>query len=234
VDTANLDETMLRRDGRAVERVFDTLLEEILSGAVAPASKLNGPDLALRFGCSRGPVREALRRLEERQLVRCTPNAGAHVVSHTPQQVIEAYEAREALEGMAARLAARHMTADERAAMRAAFEAEKARGDTREYHKDFHVHIVHGSHNSRLVQGLSEDLFRVFRMWRANFPWLQWGGEDTWVDHRRILEAIELGDEDSAEMLMRRHIRRLRLDSIAGLRHMGLEHTIDAGRRGER
>ena len=217
--------------GREVERVFDSIINEITSGTLSPGTKLNGPELAKRFGCSRGPVREAFRRLEERKLIHCTPNAGARVVEHTAQEVIEAYEIREALEGMAARLAARHMTETEVKELREGFEAEVARGRSGGYQNDFHMQIVRGSHNGRLTRQLNEEYYAVFRMWHLSFSWLQRGGDNTWVDHRRILEAIELRDDESAELLMRRHIRRLRIQSIENLGRLGLGDAIDAVRR---
>lgn len=222
-----------RRVGREVERVFESIIDEITSGALPPGTKLNGHELALRFGCSRGPVREAFRRLEERKLVHCTPNAGARVVEHTPQEVIEAYEIREALEGMAARLAARHMSDAELAELRQCFEAEVARGRSGGFRSDFHMQIVHGCHNGRLMRQLNEEYYAVFRMWHLSFTWLQRGGDNTWVDHRRILEAIELRDDESAELLMRRHIKRLRVQSIENLGRLGLGDTIDEVRRRE-
>src|SRR3954470_18739562 len=123
----------VRRTGLEVQRVYDSLLDEIVSGTMRPGSKISEPDVARRFGVSRGPLREAIRRLEERQLVRCTPNSGARVIVHTPEEVIEAYEIREALEGMAARLAAVNMTDAERLELRQAFDAEKTRGKSGGY-----------------------------------------------------------------------------------------------------
>jgi DNA-binding GntR family transcriptional regulator len=217
--------------GREVERIFENIINDITSGALPPGTKLNGPELARRFGCSRGPVREAFRRLEERKLIQCTPNAGARVVEHTPQEVIEAYEIREALEGLAARLAAQHMSDAELLELRQSFEAEVARGRSGGFRNDFHMQIVRGSHNERLMRLLNEEYYAVFRMWHLSFPWLQRGGDNTWVDHRRILEAIELHDDESAELLMRRHIRRLRIQSIENLRRSGLADSIDPVRR---
>lgn len=228
---ADVDLPSPRREGREVERIFDTIIEEIISGLITPGTKLNGPDLARRFGCSRGPVREAFRRLEERQLVQCTPNAGARVVLHTPQEVIETYEVREALEGLAARLAARHMTDEERRDLRAAYDAELAGNRPKDFRQDFHMIIVRGSHNDRLKRQVALGNYSNFHMWHMLFPWLQRGGESTRSDHRRILEAIELRDEESAELLMRRHIRRLRLQSIENLREIGLGQTLDENRR---
>jgi DNA-binding GntR family transcriptional regulator len=211
------------RMGLSVQRLFDLLVDEIVTGRFPPGGKLNEPELARRFGISRGPLREAIRRLEERQLVRCTPNAGARVAVHTPEEIIEAYEIREALEGMAARLAATNMSDEERVGLRRAFEGEKTRGKSGGYQADFHMHIVRGSHNARLIRMLNEDYYRLFKLWRTSCRWLRFGGEATWNDHERILDAIEHRDAECAEILMRRHIARLRLESFAELQRLGAD-----------
>lgn len=207
----------VRRAGLEVQRVYDALLDDIVSGEMRPGSKISEPDVARRFGISRGPLREAIRRLEERQLVHCTPNAGARVVVHTPEDIIEAYQLREALESMAARLAATSMTNAEIAELRDIYEEEKARGRSAGYPRDFHMHIVMGSRNRRIARVINEDFYRLLRLWRRNCDWLSYGSEHSWLDHARILDAIEHRDPEAAEMLMRRHLSWLRTESLRNL-----------------
>ncbi|MEM7284403.1 MAG: GntR family transcriptional regulator, partial [Pseudomonadota bacterium] len=95
------------------EHVFETLQNAIVTGKLVPGEKIKEPELAKRFGTSRGPLRDALRRLEARRLVTNTPNAGARVVSLSLKQLVELYQVREALEGMTCRLAAVHMSDQE-------------------------------------------------------------------------------------------------------------------------
>lgn len=66
----------------------------ITTGEILPGTKFNEQEIARNLGVSRGPLCEAIRRLEERQLVRCTPNLGTRVVMHTPRKVLDAYEIR--------------------------------------------------------------------------------------------------------------------------------------------
>ncbi|MFC1458632.1 GntR family transcriptional regulator [Microvirga arabica] len=223
--TVTVDDAAPRRDGREVERVFGVLVEEIVSGAIAPGAKLSEPDLARRFGISRGPLREAIRRLQERELVLCTPNAGARVSVHTPEEILEVYQIREALEGMAARLAAQNMTTEEIVQLRGTFEEETARRKSASYRNDFHMQIVRGSHSARLCRLLNEDYYQLLKLWRTNCNWLRYGSDESWRDHQRILEAIEYRDGECAEILMRRHIARLREDSIRNLRDLGVSVT---------
>jgi DNA-binding GntR family transcriptional regulator len=207
----------VRRTGLEVQRVYDSLLDEIVSGTMRPGSKISEPDVARRFGVSRGPLREAIRRLEERQLVHCTPNAGARVVVHTPEDIMEAYQLREALESMAARLAATNMTDRQIAELREIFEEEKTRGRSAGYPRDFHMHIVLGSGNRRIARVINEDFYRLLRLWRRNYDWLCYGTEHSWRDHGRILDAIEHRDSEASEMLMRRHLSWLRAASLRSL-----------------
>jgi len=97
-------------DGQTLaDRVFEDIQEAIVTGSIAPGTKITEPGLAKQYGISRGPLREAMRRLEGRHLVTRIPHVGARVVSLTIAELLELYEVREAMEGMACRLAARQM-----------------------------------------------------------------------------------------------------------------------------
>ena len=91
------------------EQTLDALQTAIVRGDLLPGAKLNEPELASRYGISRGPLREAIRALQARRLVTVTRNAGARVVALDREQLRALYETREALEGMAARLAAERL-----------------------------------------------------------------------------------------------------------------------------
>ena len=113
----------------AADRVFASLQDAIVRGDIPAGSRLGETELALRFGTSRGPLREALRRLESRHLVERTPHVGVRIATLEHTALIEIYYVREALEGMAARLAATHMSSDEVAGLKvllAAHEADEA------------------------------------------------------------------------------------------------------------
>ncbi|RLA35756.1 MAG: GntR family transcriptional regulator, partial [Gammaproteobacteria bacterium] len=92
------------------DRIFARIQKEIVEGVLKPGSKISEPELARAYGISRGPLREAIGRLEACHLVVRKANIGARVVSLSAEQLLEIYHVREALEGMAARLAATQMT----------------------------------------------------------------------------------------------------------------------------
>ena len=96
------------------EVLANILCEEIIRGQLKPGEKLSETVIASRFKVSRGPVREALRRLSERNLVDFIPNVGARVASTSLADMFHLMEVRESLEVLAAYLAAVKMTAAEK------------------------------------------------------------------------------------------------------------------------
>ena len=202
----------------SADRVFEALQDAIVRGEIPPGSRVGETELAERFGTSRGPLREALRRLESRRLVERTPHVGIRIASLGYAALLEIYYVREALEGMAARLAAMHMTAAEVAGLKDLLvtheQDEALRADTAYFQQegdlDFHYRVIQGSHNTALTELLIGELYHRIRMYRyqvsayANRPQKAFG------EHQRIVEAIEARDGDLAEMLMRRHISSAR------------------------
>lgn len=144
------------------DRVFARLQDDIVRGVIAPGTKVSETDLASRYGVSRGPLREALRRLESRKLLERVVHVGTRVTSLSFDDLIEIYYVREALEGMAARLAAENMSDEEVRGLTALLgqheQQQDLREDTayfqREGDLDFHYRIIQGSHNATLIQML--------------------------------------------------------------------------------
>ena len=200
------------------EQVFARLQDDIVLGVFKPGARLGEADLAARYGVSRGPLREALRRLESRKLLSREPHVGARVAALSQQDLIEIYHVREALEGMAARLAATCMTTEEVAALQNVLLAHEQQQDLQEdtaYYQregdlDFHYCIIQGSHNQSLIDMLIGDLYHLVRMYRYQFSAVGHRPRKALAEHRAIVEAIETGDADLAEILMRRHISRAR------------------------
>lgn len=92
-------------------QIADWLAVEIIEERYGPGVRLNEQALAQHFGVSRAPVREALRILESRALVRITPQRGARVSALSHEEVDHLFEIRAALVGLAGRLAAGRRTA---------------------------------------------------------------------------------------------------------------------------
>ncbi|ELU09351.1 hypothetical protein CAPTEDRAFT_51198, partial [Capitella teleta] len=90
--------------------VTEVLVQDIISGQLPEGSRISEPELSRRYGIGRGPLREAILRLEGMGLVVRAPHVGARVVTLTRQELSEIFAIREALEGIAAREAARNMS----------------------------------------------------------------------------------------------------------------------------
>ena len=142
------------------------------------------------------------------------PHVGARVVSLSHAELVELYEIRESLEGMACRLAAERMTQQEIDELRqvlelheqdAAFKAGvgyyQQEGDF-----DFHYRIIQGSGNRTLAKLLCDELYQLVRMYRLQFSTTPNRPHQAFAEHHRILDAIEARDGELAELLMRRHI----------------------------
>lgn len=202
----------------SADRVYEALQNAIVHGELAAGARIGEAELAERFGTSRGPLREALRRLESKRLVERTPHVGVRVASLDHAALLEIYYLREALEGMAARLAAEHMSDAEIAglhALLATHEQDEALRSNVAYLQqegdfDFHYRIIQGSHNRALTELLIGELYHRVRMYRYQFSAYANRPQKAFAEHQHIVEAIEARDGDLAEMLMRRHISAAR------------------------
>jgi DNA-binding GntR family transcriptional regulator len=196
------------------EHVFRRIQAAIVCGEIAPGSKISEPELARSYGISRGTLREAIHRLEGQRLLVRVPHVGARVVQLSHAELIELYEIRESLEGMACRLAAARMSLEEIGELRrvldtherdVAFQAGvgyyQQEGDF-----DFHYRIIQGSGNRTLSQLLCGDLYQLVRMYRIQFSTMPNRPRQAFAEHHRILDAIAERDGELAELLMRRHI----------------------------
>ncbi len=213
--------------------VFNQLRTAIVKGDIPPGSKINEPQLAGQYGISRGPLREAIRRLEGYKLVEIKANAGARVVSLNESQAIEIYEIRESLEGLACRLAASKATPEECGQLRALLvrhEAQIEQDNWTQYVQeegdwDFHYKLVELSGNRRLFDLLCEELYYLLRLFRHQTGSAPSRPEQAFREHHQIVDAIEAGDSELAELLMRRHIAGARNTLLNALdKHDDDEH----------
>jgi DNA-binding GntR family transcriptional regulator len=197
------------------ERLFDDLLLAITRGELAPGSKISEPALARRYGVSRGPLREALNRLQERKLITRLANQGARVVEQTPQALSDLFVVREALEGMAVRQATMRCSAADLDALHETitrFEAQLEETPDDDPHmdvnpdRDFHFLIAQISQNPYLVSLLCAELHPLLRVFRTNTAYPKIKRREAAEEHKQILAAMESKDAEFAEMLMRRHI----------------------------
>ncbi len=198
-----------------VEQLFARMRAHIIEGRFAPGQRLVEADLTEQFKISRGPLREAVRRLAAEGLVDITHNRGARVKRLDHAEVIALYEVREVMEGLAARLAAERADAAERKDIKAAFgnmaKALKA-NDMRDYiglNSSFHALIMKAARNAPLEAAITRLQTPVLRV-QFESMMTQDVVQESFEEHREIVNAIVGKDADQAEKLMRHHIRRSR------------------------
>lgn len=186
-----------------------------MTGVIPAGEKLNEPRLAEQFEVSRGPLREAIRRLVAMRLVTHIPHQGARVVTLDLDSVMELYEVREALEGKAAALAATNMPEQDVSRLRELLQLHRdhTKSNSGEYMHaegdfDFHYQIILGSGNQLLINQLCNEMYHLIRMFRYQTSRFKTRSNRALTEHAQLLDAIEQRDATLAEMVMRHHIAR--------------------------
>lgn len=199
---------------------YALILEAIDVGMYKPGDRLVESDLAEQFGVSRTPIREALQRLETQRLL-ARDGRSLIVASLDHNQLAELYVVRSELEGLAARLAARHATPEEMRVLRTMVtedmnligNPEALSRANRRFHKQIHL----ASHNRYLVQQL-DLVHRTMALLATTSLAVEGRGEKALQEHDAIVTAIENADGDAAYGALRNHISqafetRLKIDA---------------------
>lgn len=195
-------------------RLAAYLREEIVSGRLRPGERLIEQALAERCHVSRVPLREAFRILSTEGLITLTPHRGATVTPLSDIELVELFEARAAIEGHAAQLAASAVRRPDLTLLReqlADMRRAVAKGDITSYYAlagEFHSNLVAASGNSILVR-LFEQIRRQLRRYQAAMARLPELPRRSIVEHARILKAIEKLDAVAAHAAATQHIAGL-------------------------
>ena len=193
------------------QRVADELRRSILTNRRRPGERLVEESLSEELGVSRIPIREALRALAAEGLVEVQPRRGAAVADVSPEVARDLVEVRATLEGLNARLAARHhepaIIGELKQVLAEGNRAAKSGSvdDLVRLNGDFHDKLAQAGRNSILW-----DIMRVLRertslVFSANSSRR---AQQDWDEHSRILSAVIDGDEELASMLATRHVHR--------------------------
>ncbi len=210
---SELDEPADRQPLRVrsvVGLAYDEIRAMIVDGRLAPGVRVGQAELADALGISRGSVREALRRLAGDGFVDFEVNRGFFVAGVGLEGVLERLETRLLLEPGIARVAAERRLDGHLAELRASIEAERRASTAGEGHdasRAFHAALVDATRNETLRRIFDSlwiaDVGRRLLADRLNEP--GWQSEDV-HEHEAILAAVEAGDGDRAERLMRAHV----------------------------
>jgi DNA-binding GntR family transcriptional regulator len=192
-------------------RVFEQLEEGILSGSILPGESLIELKLSAELGVSRTPVREAIRMLEQKGLVRLAPNKGAVVLGVDSKVLLDVYTIRSYIEGLASRWAAEYINDDRRRELREIVDLQEFyhlkayQEKITEMDSRFHETIFSYC-ESRTLQHMLRDLHHMIRRYRRQSIAEAGRSEKAIAEHRLILEAICGGDGGEAERLTAIHI----------------------------
>ena len=187
----------------------------IMAGDIAPGDRINENQLALRFGVSRGPIREALRSLEAGGLVELKPNRGVFVRSISLDEACDIYAVRAALFGLAGRLCAERLSREEVAELKqlvgAMEQAAKAKEFDAYYPLNLQLHefIIDHSGNPVLASHY-RDLVKMLHLFRTR-SLVQGGGlAISNSEHREMVEAIAAREPERAHAAHFNHVMRAR------------------------
>lgn len=193
------------------EQVYQLLRRDILDNVYPPDAALPESALASQLNVSRMPVREALHRLAAEGLVTLRPRQGAVVSSLSPQQFLDAYRVREALEELAIRLALPLLDEadlEELSRLQDQMRQHAARNDASAFfaaNRAFHALFIERSRNDYL-KGIYFPLIDQMRRHISSSLELRGGLGTSVEEHQAVLDAIRAGDANEAARRLREHI----------------------------
>jgi DNA-binding GntR family transcriptional regulator len=202
-----------RREPKSDGSPYERIKQAILAGTFPPGAPLVETTLADWCGVSRTPIREALSRLENDGVVSRT-DRGMAVRERTPEEILDVYETRIALEATAARLAAtRHTRIDQirlERLMTLAEESDPSDGQLiADRNRDFHRGVWLASHNHALI-----DLLDRLNLHLLRYPVTTLTTPGRWQEalqqHRDLLAAIVARDPAQAQKVAEDHVAAAR------------------------
>jgi DNA-binding GntR family transcriptional regulator len=209
------------------EKAYEILSNLIIENKLRPGERLPEEQLAKTLGISRTPLREAIGRLVNDGLVTLEPRKGARVSTFELEDIMEVYDIRMVLEGLAVRLAAPHLDPQELTRLRDQFASHDMdtliRADT-----ELHDLIIRHCGNRRLQEFLDtlHNLIQFFRI--AGYGSAQQSIRATSA-HLAIIYALLNSDGESAERLMKDHISQVKDDILEHINNKGTNTDASVG-----
>jgi DNA-binding GntR family transcriptional regulator len=235
--SAELFDLLWGQERAAMPTVVDYAYEEIWKRVImiggSEEQRLSDVALAEQLGMSRTPVRQALERLVHEGLVRSDPRRGYWTRTFTARDIHEIYDLRGALEVLAVRLAAPHLSQEDLRAHLEALYAVRVELDAHPVLRflqvdiRFHMLITRASSNGRLIHSLSmlRSQLSMFQMQDTFYPRRM---EIALNDHEQILLALLAGNVDEAADCLARHIRHAKEGVLADIFLEGKEAVSQA------
>ncbi|GAB3296287.1 GntR family transcriptional regulator [Pseudoclavibacter terrae] len=206
--------------------LLERLRRLVTSGTYPPGDPMPELVLAQEFGVSRTPIREALKQLENEGLVEIRPRVGTFVRTPTRREIVELFQLKESLEGLAANLLARRGPTSELATLSRNLDESDAAvhaGDTAEYARlvhEFHWTIVLGADNAKLAEHY-ERLMNQLAYHRIVLRTIERPGRllASNHEHRAVVRSIVEKDAIGAEFAMRTHVEASSRAALAPADH---------------
>lgn len=189
---------------------YNVIKGRILSCELQPGAPISEQDLIKELGISRTPIREALNRLEAEHLVTIYPKRGIFVTEVSMKDVMDIYMLREAIEPLAARLAATMMDQDKLEDLFANYYSEGAKQDLQSYIEadlEFHRLVAGSTGNIHLEQILRNLYAQNSRIRIVSKVRIKEHEAEAWSEVRQVIQALRDRDAAKAEELMLKHIR---------------------------
>jgi DNA-binding GntR family transcriptional regulator len=213
-------------DGPAYISVYNRLREEILDTTLKPGAAIFEQDLARRFGVSKSPIRDALLRLKEQNLVEVQSRRGYRVRPISVTEAGEMYEMRLLYERASILRAIDHASEEEIKRLRdicSSPATENVHAWT-SHNKKFHIAMASLSGNARLFKAASELIDQFDRFTYVSTERLSWPLDFSKLieEHRDIVDAMEARDRRLAQKLIKHHIVTAQARTMASLKEMAV------------
>lgn len=202
----------------ASQRIAAILAERILAGVLGPGARIKQDELATELQSSRIPVREALRILESRGLVRLRANSGAWVSDMSLHDLRLSYQIREQIEPLLLKESLPNLSLNHVERMRQLQGDIEASDDVERFlvlDREFHWASYAGADAPQLC-AMVERLWDTTQHYRRAFTQMA-GQERSWIinsEHHLLIEAVAAQDGDTASTILGMHIRRTRLELV--------------------
>jgi DNA-binding GntR family transcriptional regulator len=215
------------RSATAASRIYSDLRGELVSLQRRPGEAISEAQIALSFGVSRTPVREAILKLSDEGLLEIYPQSGIFVSRIPIAALPEAIIIRKALEETTARLAAERATSSQILALQSVLERQReasAAGDSEAFHQAdelFHATVADVAGYPGIWKFIQQVKVHVDRYRRLTLPQL---GRIPKViaEHEAVLAAIEAHAPECARRAMEAHLESL-LGNISATQHINPE-----------
>ncbi len=212
INAESNSETDVKQIPRLVlsDHVKEHIVEAVLNGELKPGDRIVESSLARQLGVSQAPVREAIRDLVLLGFLQSEPYKGTSVRSFTYEELWETYTVRAALESLAARLAATHLTEDDANKLQTVLDEmiEAARLQDRDrlaqLDNRFHETILEISRNKTLHQLWKTLQYGTWSI--VTYRKLSYDPAYLAARHKELLQALKTGDPDKAARVMQHHI----------------------------